>query len=106
MSMIDTFLGLLEKGPDTALLRYSLGNAYYSEKRYKDAIEHLDKAVTQDEGYSAAWKLLGRCYLEEGDTAQAVSVYERGIEIAAEKGDLQAEKEMTVFLKRARKKLQ
>lgn len=105
MSMIETFQALLEKGPDNALLRYSLANAYYSDKQYQAAIEHLAQAVIQDEGYSAAWKMLGRCHFEVADFQSAVEVYKQGIETAAGKGDVQAEKEMAVFLRRAQKKL-
>ncbi len=105
MSMIDTFQALLQKGPDNALLRYSLANAYYSDNQYQAAIEHLAQAVIQDAGYSAAWKMLGRCHFEVGNYQEALEVYQSGIETAAGKGDVQAEKEMTVFLKRTQKKL-
>ena len=103
--MIETFQALLKKGPDSALLRYSLANAYYSDKQFEPAIEHLEHAVKQDEGYSAAWKMLGRCHIETNNYQRAIEVYEQGITIAASKGDVQAEKEMSVFLRRAKKKL-
>ena len=73
--------------------------------RHADAIEHLQKAIELDEKYSAAWKLLGACYVETGDHASAARVYERGIEVANDNGDKQAAKEMGVFLKRASKAL-
>lgn len=103
MSKIDTFKAMLEKGQDNALLRYSLGSAYFSDKQFESATEHLASAVQQDEGYSAAWKMLGRSYVEAGDYLQAITTLERGIDVAVEKGDKQAEKEMTVFLRRAKK---
>jgi len=67
--------------------------------------ELLSLATELDSNYSAAWKLLGRCYVEAGDIEKAVMTYEKGIVIAGENGDKQAAKEMNVFLKRARKKL-
>lgn len=103
MSKIDTFKAMLEKGQDNALLRYSLGSAYFADKQFQAAAEHLDSAVQQDEGYSAAWKLLGRSYMESGDYSSAIAALERGIAVALDKGDKQAEKEMTVFLRRAKK---
>lgn len=99
--MIAKLLGMLESGDDSALLRYSIGNAYFADKKFAEAIVHFEMAVEQDPGYSAAWKLLGRCYYELQDFANAVRVYEQGIAVAAEKGDKQAEKEMTVFKRRA-----
>ena len=103
MSNIETFSGLLEKGTDNALLRYSLANAYVTEKRHADAIQHLLKAIDFDGQYSAAWKLLGRCYLETDNKPKAVEIYEQGIRVAEANGDKQAVKEMSVFLKRAMK---
>ena len=106
MTGIDTFEKLLAKGPDSAMLRYSLGSAYMQQSEYKTSIEHFLKALEFDDQYSAAWKLLGRCYLESGDFALAIDACEKGIVVADEKGDKQAAKEMNVFLKRAKKNLQ
>lgn len=105
MSKIETFKTLLEKGPDSAMLRYSLANAYAAEKEFDSAVEHLQVAVEQDARFSAAWKLLGKCLLDTEQYGGAIEAYEQGIVVAADKGDKQAEKEMQVFLKRARKKL-
>ena len=96
------FEKLLAQGQDSALLRYSLGNAYLdSDPRL--AAEHFEKAVDFDEKYSAAWKLLGKARTAAGDDAGAMIAYEKGIAIAEEKGDIQAAKEMRVFLKRLQK---
>jgi len=105
MSSVKTFEALLEKGPDSAMLRYSLANAYVSASNYAAAIVHLKKALEHDPQYSAAWKLLGRSYYESGELAGAVKTYEQGIEIADDNGDKQASKEMATFLRRATKLL-
>lgn len=105
MASAEIFEKMLEKGPDSALLRYSLANAYVSESRESDAIAHLTKALELDDQYSAAWKLLGRCYFEIGDYPNAVNTYQAGVEVADSNGDKQAVKEMQVFLKRAERKL-
>jgi hypothetical protein len=44
--------------------------------------------------------LLGRALADSGDTAGAIATFEHGIEVAHARGDRQAEKEMTVFLRR------
>lgn len=103
--MISTFLNMLEKGNDNALLRYSLGNAYFAEQQYPSAIEHLQQAVQHDQNYSAAWKLLGRCHYELQQYEEAVAVYDQGLQIAADQGDKQAEKEMRVYQRRSVKAL-
>ena len=91
---------MLARGQDSALLRYGLGGEYLNLKQYDKAIDHLRKAVALDPKYSAAWKLLGKALAETGRTDEAVKAYEDGIRAAETKGDMQATKEMTVFLKR------
>jgi len=88
-------------GPrDGALLRYSLGAAWLEAGRPAEAIAQLHAAIEFDAKYSAAWKLLGRARLQSGDKQAAAAAWSRGIAIAEERGDVQAAKEMRVFLKR------
>ncbi|MFQ5983793.1 MAG: hypothetical protein ACE5KS_10530 [Woeseiaceae bacterium] len=100
---IDALLAMLERGQDSALLRFSLGNEYLGEEEYILAAEHLRRAVDLDRNYSAAWKLLGRTLANQSRTAEAIEAYRQGIEIAEANGDRQAAKEMTVFLRRLEK---
>ncbi|MGH8173558.1 MAG: tetratricopeptide repeat protein [Rhodanobacteraceae bacterium] len=91
-------------GPrDGALLRFSLGTALLAAGDASGAAVALREALSFDEGYSAAWKLLGQALADSGDTTGAITAYERGIEIARARGDRQAEKEMGVFLRRLTK---
>jgi Flp pilus assembly protein TadD len=88
-------------GPrDGALLRFSLGNALLGHGDTHGAVIALREAVAFDAHYSAAWKLLGRALADSGDTAGAIAAFGHGIEVAHARGDRQAEKEMTVFLRR------
>ena len=88
-------------GPrDGALLRFSLGNALLGAGEHADAAEQLRQAVTFDPQYSAAWKLLGKACLAAQDQAGAAEAWRQGIAAAQQCGDKQAEKEMTVFLRR------
>jgi len=91
-------------GPrDGALLRFSLGQALLGNGDAAGAAVALREAVGFDPGYSAAWKLLGRALADSGDAPGAVEAFERGVEIAQARGDVQAAKEMAVFLARLRK---
>lgn len=103
MSMIENFEALLAKGQDNALLRYSLGNEYLKAEQPGKAADHLRACLEHDAGYSAAYKLLGKALAALDDRAGAQAVYEKGIAVAEEKGDVQAAKEMRVFLKRLSK---
>ena len=105
MTMIENLRGMLERGVDSALLRYSLGNELLKVGDAEAAIAHLREALRFDQDYSAAWKSLGRALAELGEHAEAVDVFEKGIEVAERRGDIQAAKEMGVFRKRAQKAL-
>jgi Tfp pilus assembly protein PilF len=97
MAVVDNLEALLAKGTDNALLRFGLAN------QLEQAIGHLRKALAHDPKYSAAWKRLGKALADTGRTDEACAAYESGIKAAEEKGDVQAAKEMRVFLKRLQK---
>ncbi len=88
-------------GPrDGALLRFSLGNALLAAGDPAGAVEAMQAATAFDPAYSAAWKLLGRARADAGDLAGAAAAWTQGIAVAEDRGDIQAAKEMRVFLRR------
>lgn len=88
-------------GPrDGALLRYSLGAALLEAGDTAEAIAQLRAALGFNADYSAAWKLLGKACLQSGDARAAAEAWQRGLAAAKARGDVQAAKEMRVFLKR------
>ena len=91
---------MLERGQDSPLLRYALGQECLKAGDLVSAIDHLRQAVDQNPRYSAAWKALGEAHARTGSAARAAAVDERGIAAAREAGDIQAATEMGVFLKR------
>lgn len=98
--MLESLEKMLAKGVDNALLRFGLGKGYLDLKDNARAAEHLRQCVAFDPKYSAAWKLLGKALLGLDDRAAARLAWEQGLEAAQAHGDKQAEKEMTVFLKK------
>jgi len=103
MAVVDNLEALLAKGTDNALLRFGLANEYLKLGQIEHAIGHLRKALGHDPRYSAAWKRLGKALADTGRTEEARAAYESGIKAAEEKGDVQAAKEMRVFLNRLQK---
>lgn len=101
--LIDGLRAQLGGPRDGALLRYSLGNALLNAGDTIEAVAQLREALTFDPNYSAAWKMLGKAELECGDAEAAAHAWREGIEIAQQRGDVQAAKEMRVFLKRIEK---
>jgi Tfp pilus assembly protein PilF len=94
---------MLERGQDSPLLRYSLGLECLKTGDFLAAIDHLRQAVEQNPAYSAAWKALGEAHAVAGSPERAAEIYELGIAAAQKNGDIQAAKEMSVFLKRLRR---
>jgi len=105
MDIIDRLETMLADGQDSALLRFSLGSAYLNAGAYVSAIKHLSHSIELDKNYSAAWKLYGKALDNNGQINDAISAYESGIVIAEKNGNIQAAKEMKVFLTRLRQGL-
>jgi Tfp pilus assembly protein PilF len=105
-SMLDNLEKMLGTPRDGALLRYSLGLEYLKSSLPDQAIAQFREAVARDALYSAAWKALGKALEQQELRAEALDAYRRGIEAAQQRGDRQAEKEMTVFARRLEKRQQ
>jgi len=103
MSSQENLLQLLHSGQDNALLRFSLGSTMLKDGVFAEAAEHFARAVTMQPDYSAAWKLYGRALAGAGRREEALAAWRQGISVAEGKGDLQAAKEMRVFLRRLEK---
>lgn len=94
---------LLARGQDNKLLRLSLGSSCLDEGDAQAAVVHLEHCLAFDPEYSAAWKLYAKALVVTGQIEAAIAAYRQGIEIAEHKGDLQAVREMKVFLRRLEK---
>jgi tetratricopeptide (TPR) repeat protein len=103
--MISSLEKLLGTPRDGALLRYSLGLEHAKAGDAERAAGYFRDAVERDPLYSAAWKLLGNTLKDLNRAQEALQAYRQGIEAARQKGDRQAEKEMTVFARRLEKAL-
>ena len=101
--MISQLEKLLGTPRDGALLRYSLGIEHARAGNHARAVEYLREAVARDPLYSAAWKMLGKSLAETRQPQEALAAYRQGITAARQKGDRQAEKEMTLFARRLEK---
>lgn len=97
---IAAFEKLLDGPRDGALLRFGLGQEYLKIGDLPRAVAMFESAVERDPQYSAAWKALGKARAENGQRELARQALERGITVAEARGDVQAAKEMKVFLRR------
>ncbi len=85
---------------DGALLRYSLGTALFEAGDAAQAAVQLRAALGFDPDYSAAWKLPGKALVAAGAPHAAAQAWRQGIAVAETRGDMQADREMRVFLNR------
>lgn len=94
---------LIDGAHDGALLRYALGNEWLKAGHAAKAADYLRQSLALDPSASAAWKLLGKALSANGEIAAATEAFTQGITAATSHGDIQAAKEMTVFLRRLRR---
>jgi Tfp pilus assembly protein PilF len=99
-ALLDRLEAMLAQGHDGAQLRFGLANAYARAEDYESAARHADIAVTLDPDYSAAWRLLGQIRIRLGNEDEARHAFDKGLEAATRRGDMQLVKELNVFLAR------
>ena len=104
--MLESLEKMLARGQDNALLRFGLGKGYLDAGEPLRALQHLARGVERLPSYSAARELLGKAHEGSGDLASAEAAWTQGLQAAQARGDKQAEKEMTVFLKRLARRAQ
>jgi Tfp pilus assembly protein PilF len=97
---IHDLLELLADEPDDTLLHLMLGKEYLDAGDAAAALPHLERTVALDPRYTVAYRHLGSALEGLGRVADAAAAWRRGIAVAEETGDLQAGKEMQVFLAR------
>lgn len=91
---------LIDQGRDAYEARLAAGQARLKRGDLAPAIEHLEIATGHRPEQTMAWQELGKALNDSGRPEAARTAWEKGLEAARANGDKQAEKVMTVFLKR------
>jgi Flp pilus assembly protein TadD len=102
-SPLEAFEEMAVKAPENVVVRYSLGREYLKAKRYGEAERELREALRLKPDYSAAYRELGKSLVGLERPDEAREIYTKGAAIACEKGDLQTQREIEVFLRRLEK---
>ena len=108
MPNITALTALLNKGQDSALLRFGLASAYLKEEpddHLIQAEEHLKRCLALDPTYTAAYQQLAHVQKDRDNLIDATETLRLGIAAAESAGDLQAQRVMQVFLNRLAKRL-
>jgi Flp pilus assembly protein TadD len=91
---------LAQLEPDDPVVHYGLGCEHLRFKENDEAAACFRRALELKPDYSAAHRDLGKALEKLGRVEEAIAAYRRGKEVACQKGDLQTEREIEVFLKR------
>jgi Flp pilus assembly protein TadD len=97
---IAEFKEVVELMPDDPVVRFGLAGAYMEAGQAESAIVEYEEAIRLKPDYSAAHRGLGRALERAGRREDARTAYRKGLEVAEQTGDLQAKKEIEVFLRR------
>lgn len=99
-SKLDQLRELAALEPDDPVVHFGLGREYLRVGEAENAARAFRRVVELKPDYSAAYRELGKALEKTGQTDEAISIYQKGKEVAQQKGDLQTVKEIEVFLRR------
>lgn len=94
-AMFNEVLGI---DPEDALANYGLGEINADRGNLEKAKNYLEKAIQSDEKYSLAYLKLAEVHVGLGDSRQAQTLLEKGINIAASAGNLVPANKMQALL--------
>lgn len=89
--MLEEFLAA---DPNDSFSRYALALELEKEERTTEAIAQLQEVLARDTNYVAAYYHLGRMLARAGDTDEALTIYRRGLDVAAKAGDQKTRSEI------------
>lgn len=97
-SRIDVFKEMLKAQPEEVMIWYGLGNEYFKEEKWNEAAEALSNVVKFNPDYTAAYQMLGTALLNSGQTDEAISIWQKGIETADRTGAWKAKQHLEGLL--------
>jgi Tfp pilus assembly protein PilF len=93
-SRIENLKQMLAADPQDTFSRYALGLEYMGMQEYENAREMFEEIQVLDPNYQAVYYQLGKVYELLGEETEARKVYEKGIYVAASKGDTHTKSEL------------
>lgn len=88
------FQQVLEIDEDDTVALFGMGDVAFYRENFKEAVNYLEKVVSLDEKYSAAYLLLGKSLEASGNLERAMQVYKKGIDVASKRGDMMPANDM------------
>lgn len=94
MNRIAQIEQFLAQSPDDLFLNHALALEYIKQDDDVNARLRFEKNLAHDEKYVATYYHLGKLLERNGDTGKAVAIYEKGMVMARETGDMHAYNEL------------
>lgn len=95
---LSVFKNMAEADPENELAHFSLGKAYTETGQWDHAEQALRRTLELSPGHSQAQRLLGEALIQLGQKDAAVSLLEKAIVAAHEKGEWKPRNEMQALL--------
>jgi cytochrome c-type biogenesis protein CcmH/NrfG len=100
-SRIEVFQELLKTQPDDVMIWYGLASEYTKLSDWIAATEALEKVITLNPSYTAAYQMLGSALMNQGKLVEARDIWQKGIEVANKTGAWKAKQHMEGLLANA-----
>ncbi|MBV9958775.1 MAG: tetratricopeptide repeat protein [Acidobacteria bacterium] len=97
-SRLEIFQEMAEQQPDDAMVWYGLASEYTKLERWSEAATALERVVTLNPDYTAAFQMLGTTLMTLGKSAEARQSWTQGIEAANRTGAWKARQHMEGLL--------
>ena len=89
---------MVSQDPGNAFARYGLATEYANNGDLHQAVAEFRALLQHDENYAAAYYHGGRALEKLGETEEARTMYQKGIEAATRNGDLHTRAELEAAL--------
>lgn len=94
MSRIEQLQQFLAKTPDDLFLNHAIALEYIKQDQDETARTYFEKNLAFDAQYIATYYHLGKLLERNGQAAQAIRIYEQGMQAAKKAGDQHAYNEL------------
>ena len=101
ISRLDKLLEFIKNEPNDEFLKYALATEYLRLNQADKALGYYEDLINNHPNYTGTYYHLGKLYEALNRKAEAVSTYEKGMEITKEKRDNHAFSELQAVYREA-----
>lgn len=87
---LDQLLGFLNAGSDDPFIRYAIATEYRKSGQVQEALQFYRGLVEQNPDYVGTYYHFGKLLEERGHIQEAVSIYEKGMQVARQQNNMHA----------------